>query len=105
MSKDYQTHHLDWHGIRIAVRYCASWSPAYAQVYGEPLAHLAIEAVEPPRSTLPMTETGYRSHFTPAQVIDHEGGPVAFVRRWLDELGHSSEWREREAAGRQMSLL
>ena len=105
MNKPYEAHQLDWHGIRIEVRYCPSWSKAYEAVYGEGMAHLAIEALDPPRSPLPMTETGYRSHFTPAQVIEGEGGPEAFVKGWLDEAAQSPKWKEQEAASRQMTLL
>jgi len=105
MNKNTEIHRLDWQGYRIEVRYCPSWSKSYEEIYGEPLAHLAIETLDPPRSPLPMTETGYRSHFTPAKVIEDEGGPVAFVRGWLDEAAQSPIWREQRAAARQMSLL
>lgn len=105
MYKPYESHQLDWHGIRIGVRYCPSWSKAYEEVYGEGMAHLAIETLDPPRSPLPMTETGYRSHFTPAKVIEERGGPVAFVLGWLDAAAQSPKWKEQEAAARQLSLL
>lgn len=105
MNKSYQTHRLDWRGIGIEVRYCPSWSAAYDEIYGEPLAHLAIETLDPPRSPLPVTETGFRSHFIPARVIDEEGGPVPFVLGWLDEAAQSPRWRQLEANSRQLSLL
>jgi hypothetical protein len=52
-----------------------------------------------------MTETGYRSHFSGAPLIDEEGGPVAFVRIWLDKAASTPEWKAKEAAARQFSLF
>ena len=52
-----------------------------------------------------MTETGYRSHFIGATVIDEEGGPLAFARAWLDQAADTPEWKAREAAARQFSLF
>lgn len=62
-------------------------------IYGYRLAHLEIEAVEPAKSPLPMTETGYRSHFGSADDVDAEGGPVAFVRASLEHAAQSPEWK------------
>ena len=80
MEQPYQVEQIVWRGITIEVRYCADWSPSYREIYGYPLAHLEIESVAPAKAPLPMTETGYRSHFSGAPLIDEEGGPVAFVR-------------------------
>jgi hypothetical protein len=52
-----------------------------------------------------MTETGYRSHFCGTPLIDDEGGPVAFVRAWLDHAADTPEWKAKEAAARQFSLF
>lgn len=103
--KAVETHQLDWRGYRIQVRYCPSWSSSYEEIYGECMAHLELMSLEEPRLPLPVTETGYRSHFTPAKFIDDEGGPVAFVQSWLDDAAKSPQWKELEAASRQMSLL
>lgn len=67
--------------------------PSYREVYRYPLAHLEIEAVEPAKSPLPMTETSFRSHFYAPTDIDAEGGPVDFVRAWLDHVARSQEWK------------
>jgi hypothetical protein len=102
---EYQTFTFDWNGIRIAVRYCQSWFDFYEEIYGYPLAHLEIESIEPDRTPLPMTETGYRSHFTRPDVIEAEGGPVPFVRAWLAEAAKDPEWIAAEADRKQMSLF
>ena len=103
--KAVETHQMDWQGYRIEVRYCPSWSPSYEGIYGECMAHLELMSLEEPGLPLPVTETGYRSHFTPAKFIDDEGGPIAFVQSWLDDAAKSPKWKEHEAASRQMSLL
>lgn len=54
---------------------------------------------------LPVTETGYRSHFTSREAVEAEGGPVAYARKWLDCEAMSDAWKAREAAARQMSLF
>jgi len=105
MRADYQVHHFEWRGIRIEVRYTPSWAAYYEEIYGEPLAHLEIEALDPKRRSLPMTETGYRSHFTAPAQIDAEGGPVAYVQRWLEHEAASDNWRNQEAARAQFSLF
>jgi hypothetical protein len=50
---------LVWNGIRIEIRCCQSWSESYERIYGHPLAHLEIDAIDPERAPLPVTETGY----------------------------------------------
>jgi hypothetical protein len=54
---------------------------------------------------IPVTETGYRSHFLPAGIVDEYGGPEDFVRAWLDPEAETSDWKKREEAARQMSLF
>lgn len=105
MEQAYRCEQFVWRGITIEVRYCPDWSPSYREIYGYPLAHLEIEFVNPPKAELPMTETGYRSHFIGATVIDEEGGAMAFARTWLDQAADTPEWKAREAAARQFSLF
>ena len=65
------------------------------------MAHLEIRSTEP----LPITETGYHSHFCHPSIIDDEGGPVAFVLAWLDALAKTKKWRANEFARHQLSLF
>jgi hypothetical protein len=77
---DYQIHEASRQGITLSVSYCPDWLTCYRQTYGYPLAHIEIRGPCP----LPITETGYRSHFTRPDLVDAEGGPVALVLAWLD---------------------
>lgn len=85
----YQTHRLTWNGIEIEARY----DPAYCK---EIIAHLEIETVAPERARLPVTNTGYRSHFHPIGMIerDYGGDVAAAVTEWLDEESKSKDWQE-----------
>lgn len=105
MNQTYETHRLEWNGIAIAVRYCRSWLDCYERIYGYPLAHLTIEAVDPERAALPLTETGFLSHFTTPEDVEAAGGPSAFVRTALDDAAQDPAWTAREAANRQFSLF
>lgn len=70
---------------------------------GYAIAHLEIIADN--RAVLPVTETSYRSHFVPREVVEVLGGPVAYVRAWLDHEAQSPAWKAHRAASRQLSLF
>lgn len=89
----------------LEVRYCPDWLDYYREICGHPLAHIEIETLEPARVPLPVTETGYRSHFTSPEEIAQAGGRVPFVRAALDDAAEDPAWKEREAAARQYSLF
>ena len=72
-----EQYQMTWQGILIDIRYQPHWLRAYA------VAHLELQTLKPERATLPMTETGYRSHFTDREDIEQAGGAVAYVRAWL----------------------
>jgi hypothetical protein len=96
---------MQWQGLVIEIRYCAGYSISYEEVYGYALSHLEIEATQPARAPLPITETGYRSHFERADNIEAAGGPEAFARAWLDHEAGRPAWIERQEAARQGSLF
>ncbi|MHC5656336.1 hypothetical protein [Stappia sp. ICDLI1TA098] len=100
MSHVYETYPATWRGIPLEIRYCATWC---GQMDGIAFAHLEIESDT--RQALPVTETGYKSHFPPVTHIAKYGGPVAFVMAWLDAAAQSAAWHERERQSRQLSLF
>lgn len=102
MTRSFDTHRIVWRGITIEVRYEEKWLGSDSPFSG---AHLELETLEPERTALPVTETGYRSHFIPASVIAEAGGPVAFVQTWLDREADTKTWKSKEAAARQMTLF
>lgn len=101
-----ETYRLTWSGIEIEVRYEPHWlniGPEEESDYD--YAHIEVESLSPERAPLPFTDTGYRSHFTSPDFIARQGGPVAFVREWLDIEASTPEWRAKDAAARQGSLF
>lgn len=44
------------------------------------------------KTALPVTETGYRSHFVNAGTVAHHGGAVTFVTAWLDHQAERLGW-------------
>lgn len=89
---------LTWDGITMTIRHKRDYFPGYD--------HLEIQVTAPERDApLPITETGYRSHFLRPGMIDEAGGPVAYTRRWLDEAARHPSWRTIRARWRQLSLF
>ncbi len=103
MSADYLTYTLDWEGFALSINYCPDWSPSFREIYRSPLAHLEIRSID--SQPLPITETGYRSHFTNAELIEAEGGPVAFAQAWLNDVAQSPQWKAAKAKRQQLSLF
>lgn len=73
----YQDHQINWRGQDIVVRWCPKW-------LGGDTAHLEIMTLD--RTPYPISQTGYRSHFCPRELVDNAGGPVAFVVAWLERV-------------------
>jgi len=93
-EKPFET--LIWRGITIHIR---SEAGCFTM---RDLCHFDIEAVSPERAKLPITETGYRSHFFYGELPEDVVGAVG---SWLDEEAESAEWKLHEASARQLSLL
>jgi hypothetical protein len=87
----YQRFSLLWNAIEIEILYNPDYSEATKRVKGYRLAHL--EVLSKDRVPLPMTETGYRSHFTAAQSIEDFDAPIEFVKSWLAEAEQSKKWK------------
>jgi hypothetical protein len=79
---------ITWRGIVIEIRY----RPPFANFYAKhPIAYLEVESIAPKRAALPITGTGYRSRVIEGVQVDAAGGPVAYVRAWLDHEAKSKE--------------
>lgn len=68
MAEAYEEFQIDWRGQAITVRWCPEWLGGYT-------AHLEIVTTD--RSPHSISETGYRSHFCPREL-------VAFALAWLE---------------------
>ena len=94
---------VNWQGIALEIRFERNWLGSPPSEFHP--SHLEIQTTAPEREPLPITETGYRSHFVAAEDIDEAGGPVPYVTAWLDHAANSKEWKARAEAQRQLSLF
>ena len=92
---DKQLESLTWEDIEIET----SYSPSDIMGY----AHLELRTKN--KEKLPVTETGYRSHFLKQGVVEEAGGPTAFVLAWLDMEANDPMWRRQQAAANQLELF
>ena len=67
--------------------------------------HLEIESIKPAKAPLPITETGYRSHFMNALELIAAGGPVTFVTAWLEQDAKGKAWTKAATANTQGDLF
>ncbi|WP_156842856.1 hypothetical protein [Novosphingobium aquimarinum] len=91
------THIIVWEGIEIEVTH----TPLYCAE--PPFDHIELRVKGKLR--LPMTETGYRSHFLPAREVMSYGDAAGYVRAWLDHEAQSASWRVYVESSRQLSLF
>jgi hypothetical protein len=94
-----KTHTFTWEGIEIELTYVP-------KAYGGAIAHLEVRTINPEGAPLPITETGYRSHFHPVGTVEEgEGTLIDQVTGWLDEEAKSKAWRKQVEDSRQLSLF
>lgn len=91
-------HRLIWQDYVIDIRHVSNW-------HNCDIDHLEIKTASPERVAIPITETGYKSHFLHEGFIIEAGGAVAYVKAWLDEASQSPEWKAQVEAARQGSLF
>lgn len=93
-----QIHHMTWEGIEIELTY----EPKKWDV----IAHLEVRSINPECAPLPITETGYRSHFHPCGTVEESDGTlIEQVTTWLNEKTKSKDWQYHLEASRQLSLF
>lgn len=85
-----ETHRITWRGIDIEI----TFTP---QRFGM-ADHIELHSEG--KAALPVTETGYRSHFVPVGTVAEYGGAVAFITAWLDHEAARTGW-----SGAQLSLF
>ena len=98
MEPQSHTYSLVWQGITIRVVHTPRrWNA---------IEHLEIRSVAPAGAALPITGTGYRSHFVPIDTVAAHGGDVvAQVTAWLEEEATKPDWLAHVEASRQGDLF
>ena len=70
------------------------------------IAYLGIRSIAPAGAALPITSTGYRSHYHPIGTVEANGGDlVAQVAEWLDEEALCAEWQAHVNRSKQGELF
>ncbi len=67
--------------------------------------HIEVESIAPKKAPLPITETGYRSHFLSPLDLINAGGAVTFVEAWLAAECKGKAWTKSATAAAQGDLF
>lgn len=99
---EYQTYQAEWQGIALEIRHSSRWLCSHGEMVTQ---HIEIRSEG--KVALPVTETGYRSHFMNGAdaLAEFNNDPVAFVLFWLDEAANDKAWLAKVEAARQYSLF
>jgi len=90
-----QTIKAIWNNIAITIDYVPNYSNSVKELTGETLSHLEVRSVN--QRKLPITETGYRSHFTSKKEVDTFGG--------ANQESQSKEWQDYILSSQQLTLF
>lgn len=96
----YKSQKVSWQNIDIEVRYCPNWS-----VGDDSCGFAHLEIISEDRQKLPITGTGYKSHFLPPEEITAFGGAIDYALAWLNEAGTSEPWLKHIENQRQGCLF
>jgi hypothetical protein len=83
-----------WQGIAISLKHVANWLNTGHD-------HIELRASE----RLPVTETGYRSHFIRPEELALFDSPLDFVQQWLDTMAQEKAWQTYLKDSQQLSLF
>lgn len=86
-------YHLTWNDMKIEVKVQLNW-------LGHDYAHLEVRCAQP----LPITSTGYRSHFMSMNDLGGWTCPSDFVLAWLEEASQSKDWKLKWQKRQQLSF-
>lgn len=95
---DSSTYTLTWSGIDIEITY---WPLKWNTI-----SHVEIRSLSPDRAPLPITETGFKSHFfQPSATPLSEVEIITLVREWLDEEAQTTAWQQYVECSKQGELF
>lgn len=98
-----QTIHAIWNNIAITIGYVPNYSNSVKELTGETLSHIEVRSAN--QQKLPITETGYRSHFTSKKEIEMYGDAESYVLKWLNQESQSKEWQDYFLSSQQLTLF
>ena len=89
---------LVWRDITCRVRH----TPDYIS---KGWSHIEIIVLTPKDAPIPITATGYRSHFLDQELLVEAGGPVTFFLDWIEREARTRQWAKAEFKWRQLELF
>lgn len=98
MTSQRDTFRLVWRGVVCRVRHRRDY-------LSRGWSHIELIVVTPKGAPLPITNTGYLSHFLDEDHLYDAGGPVSFFRAWLDRKAESKAYRLALAKWQQLDLF
>jgi len=99
---EYDSHEFEWEFRHLVIVIEVRLKP---QSLGNDFDHLEIRSKHPERCPLPMTETGYRSHWAIHGEYASAEEAAKAVHAWLDEEAEKAEWLEFVTESEQPSLF
>ncbi len=90
-----------WNDVDVVIKYKPKTFEVYERNYGTPLSHIEVDCEQP----LPITETGYRSHYIANDALMAYGGALEFVKAWLEEEAQKPDWKTSQAKRQQLCLF
>ena len=97
-KKTLTSHKLIWRDVTCRVRH----TPNYIS---RGWTHIEIIVVKPKGAPLPITETGYRSHFMAPLDLINAGGPVTYVTAWIEKESRGKAWTKAAVVKAQGDLF
>lgn len=68
-------------------------------------SHIELRVIKPKGKPVPITSTGYISHFLDEDLLKAAGGPAAFFLAWLDRDADTKAYRIALAKWQQLDLF
>lgn len=87
-----------WLGVEMSATHTRDW-------LGDGWSHIEMRVLRPKGRPVPITDTGYLSHFLDEADLKAAGGPVAFFRAWLDREADSKAYHKALARWQQLDLF
>lgn len=87
-----------WRGIEMSATHSRDWLSVG-------WSHLEMRVINPRGVPVPITTTGYLSHFTEEDIVKAAGGPAAFFLAWLEREAGSKAYRKALARWQQLDLF
>lgn len=87
-----------WRGIEMS----ATHEPNYISTGW---SHIELRVQKPKGIPVPITSSGYLSHFLDEADLKAAGGPAAFFRAWLDREANAKAYLKGLARWRQLDLF